>query len=312
MISFERCEDGQHRISVIDHGHGMSRDTVVNKWMVPSTSDKEDRGGRSPGGRIMQGRKGIGRYAASILGDRSASRNDDSLSGEKTTLYLQWKDFEDAAYLGDVAVLIETTPTDDPAGTMLVIAVDAERLAAWEGSQFAKLQFELRKLMPPFATIVTEQAFEVNLRTKDLPGVVDIDARVEPYPLVEYFDYSIAGKIGADGIGTLLYSQQKSRNTSTEEIPIELGKPTGCGELEIDIRVYDRDSASLDQLIRRGLMDDAGNYLGKLQARQLLNDYKRDRGVSERLPSKATRRSRIRLAQAQRTAHPSASSPDRE
>ena len=194
-------------------------------------------------------------------------------SGEKTTLYLQWEDFEDATYLGDVAILIETTLTDDPAGTALAIAVDEKRLTAWKDSQFAKLQFELRKLMPPFAAIATEQEFEVGLRIKDVPGVVDIDTRVEPYPLVEYFDYRIAGKIGADGTGTLLYAQQKSRSTSTEEIPIKLKAPTGCGELEIDIRVYDRDSASLDQLIRRGLMDDAGNYLGKLQARQLLNDY---------------------------------------
>ena len=127
--------------------------------------------------------------------------------------------------------------------------------------------------MPPFATIATEQAFEVILRIKDVPGVVDVDTHVEPYPLVEHFDYRIAGKIEAVGTGTLVYSQQKSRNPSTEEIPIGLGEPTGCGDLEIDIRVYDRDSASIDQLIRRGLRDDTGNYLGKLQARQLLNDY---------------------------------------
>ena len=73
-ISFEPSEDGGHRIAVSDHGHGMSRDTVINKWMVPSTSDKEDRGGRSPSGRTMQGRKGIGRYAASVLGRISCSR----------------------------------------------------------------------------------------------------------------------------------------------------------------------------------------------------------------------------------------------
>ena len=271
-ISFERGEDGQYRISVADHGHGMSRDTVINKWMVPSTSDKEDRKGKSPGGRTMQGKKGIGRYAASILG-KDLLLETTTPSGEKTTLYLLWGDFENADYLGDVEVLIETTEVEEPAGTTLLVGIDEERLAAWKDSQFDKLQFELRKLMPPFPTMATEQEFEVILRISDVPGVDDVCARVEPYPLVEHFDYKIAGSIEADGKGNLVYSQQKSRNASTEEIPIDLDGPTGCGELEIDIRVYDRDAASIEQLIKRGLKDDAGNYLGKLQARQLLNEY---------------------------------------
>ena len=271
-ISFERDGDGQYRIAVADHGHGMSRDTVINKWMVPSTPDKENRDGRSPGGRTMQGRKGIGRYAASILGTDLLLETTTSF-GEKTTLYLQWEDFEEADFLGDVQILIETTMVDEPAGTTLAIAVDEERLTVWKDSQFTKLQFELRKLMPPFSTMATEQAFDVILRVKDIPGVANVDTCVEPYPLVEHFDYRIAGTIEASGSGELLYSQQKARNASTEKILIELGVPTGCGHLELDVRVYDRDSASIEQLIRRGLVDDSGSYLGKLQARQLLNDY---------------------------------------
>lgn len=46
----------------------MSYDTIVNKWLVPSTDDKLKRK-RSPKGRILQGRKGIGRFAAMVLGD---------------------------------------------------------------------------------------------------------------------------------------------------------------------------------------------------------------------------------------------------
>ncbi len=271
-IVFERTEGGKYRITVADHGHGMTRDTVINKWMVPSTSDKEDRGGKSPGGRTMQGRKGIGRYATSILGTDLLLETVTE-GGEKTTLYLQWKDFEDAEFLGDVEILIETGVCEEPKGTTLAMAVEEERLTAWRESQFEKLQFELRKLMPPFPTMATEQAFDVVLRISDIPDVQDMDTSIEPYPLVEHFDYRIAGKIGADGRGNLTYSQQKSRNRTAEEIPLGLDGPSECGELEIDIRVYDRDSVSLDQLIRRGLKDESGNYLGKLQARRLLNDY---------------------------------------
>ncbi len=67
-------ENGQEKIikniNVIikDEGHGMDFDTVVNKWMVPSTDDKFYRS-VSPKGRIMQGKKGIGRYSASMIGN---------------------------------------------------------------------------------------------------------------------------------------------------------------------------------------------------------------------------------------------------
>ena len=271
-IAFERTETGEFRITVADHGHGMTRDTVINKWMVPSTSDKEDRAGKSPAGRTMQGRKGIGRYAASILGTDLFLETVIE-DGEKTTLYLQWGDFEEAEYLGDVEILIDTEASDEPKGTSLAITVEEDRLSAWRDSQFGKLQFELRKLMPPFSTMATEQAFDVVLRISGIPDVEDLDATIEPYPLVDHFDYRIAGKIGSEGQGSLVYSQQKSRNAPDEEIPFELGRPSGCGDLEIDIRVYDRDSVSIDQLIRRGLVDDSGDYLGKLQARRLLNEY---------------------------------------
>ena len=271
-ITFERTDGESYRIIIADHGHGMTRDTVTEKWMVPSTSDKQDRGGRSPGGRTMQGRKGIGRYAASILGEDLLLETT-TLAGQKTTLYLQWADFERAEYLGDVEILIETETVKQEAGTTLTICVDADGMAAWTDSQFDKLQFELKKLMPPFRTMATEEPFEVGLKISGVPGVAELDSQVKPFPVVEHFDYRIAGHVAADGTGSLTYSQQKSRNAPEEEIPIDLGKPSGCGKLDLDIRVYDREPASITQLIQRGLKDDAGHHLNKLQARQLLNEY---------------------------------------
>lgn len=272
IIAFERTGDRTYRISFVDHGHGMTRDTVINKWMVPSTRDKDERDGRSPGGRTMQGRKGIGRYAASILGRDLLLETTDP-SGETTTLYLEWGDFERAEYLGDVEILIETESARQEAGTTLTMALDEEGLAAWTESQFSKLQFELRKLMPPFSTMATEQTFSIMLRISGLPGVNDMNEQIEPFPLIEHFDYRIAGRLAESGTGSFVYSQQKSRNAIDEKIQIDLEEPSGCGELDIDIRVYDRDPASVEQLIQRGLKDARGKYLGKLQTRRLLNEY---------------------------------------
>src|SRR5438105_1376623 len=83
-------------ITINDDGHGMDYDTVIHKWMVPSTDDKLLRK-VSPGGRFMQGRKGVGRYAASMLGDDLLLETIDK-NGELTNLYLIWDDFESAKY----------------------------------------------------------------------------------------------------------------------------------------------------------------------------------------------------------------------
>ncbi len=258
-----------YSIIISDHGHGMSRDTVIKKWMVPSTRDKLDRR-TSPSGRVMQGRKGVGRYAASILGTDMLLETV-TAEGEKTMVYIAWKNFETAEYLDDVEILIETTEVSEPPGTQLTMEGDSELLAGWDEEQFKKLRFELKKLKSPVSAALSSDDFCINLKVEGFPGVEDITETIEPFPLFDLFDYKIAGKIGADGKGTLTYSSQKVRNTADESIPFDFGEPTGCGELDIDVRVYDRDKDAIDSLIGRGLQDEFGNYVGKLEARRLLN-----------------------------------------
>ncbi|MFX5980123.1 ATP-binding protein, partial [Acinetobacter baumannii] len=57
-------------IIIIDNGHGMDLDTFLHKWMVPSTDDKFIRKQSPSKNRMMQGRKGIGRYAVALLGNK--------------------------------------------------------------------------------------------------------------------------------------------------------------------------------------------------------------------------------------------------
>ena len=276
-IVFKASADRKHYSIIIeDHGHGMSRDTVINKWMVPSTDDKLKRR-KSPGGRIMQGRKGVGRYAASILGDDLLLET--VADSEKTTVYVEWSSFEKAQYLDEVEILVESEKTDLPSGTRLAITGGRELLTEWDQHQFNKLRFELKKLMSPVSSVLSgdeaKDTFRIHLRIENfLEGQEEIiDEDVEPYPIFDLFDYRIAGRIGADGKGILTYSLQKARNTTEEKIPFDFGGPTGCGELFFDIRVYDREKEAIESLIGRGLKDESGNYVGKLQARQLLNEY---------------------------------------
>lgn len=264
-----------YAIVITDHGHGMSRDTVIHKWMVPSTRDKLDRR-QSPSGRIMQGRKGVGRYAASILGTDLLLETV-TPEGEKTTLLVEWNTFEAATYLDDVEILIETAEVSEPSGTRLTMTGDGELLGEWNQKQFDKLRFELKKMISPVSAAISDELnddeFRISLEVDGFPDVQDVTETIEPYPIFDLFDYRITGRIGADGKGTLTYSLKKARNTTEEEIRIDAGGPTGCGELVFDFRVYDRDKEAIDSLIKRGLKGEDGNYVGKNQARQLLTVY---------------------------------------
>ncbi len=273
IVFLAKSDLSGYSIVINDHGHGMSRNTVINKWMVPSTRDKLDRR-KSPKKRIMQGRKGIGRYAASILGTDLLLETV-TPEGEKTTLLLEWKNFEEAQYLDDVEILIETAQVSEPSGTQLTMTGNSQLIEEWDKNQFNKLCFELKKLTSPVSTTISDKSdkFSIHLEIKGFPDIEDINETIKPYPIFDLFDYRISGEIGADGKGLLVYSQQRARNTTEEKISFDTGSPTNCGELVFDIRVYDREKEAIESLIRRGLKDESGNYVGKLQARQLLNDY---------------------------------------
>lgn len=275
-IEFKALDNlSKYSITISDHGHGMSRDDVINKWMVPSTSDKLDRR-ESPSGRKMQGSKGVGRYAASILGSNlflETVTNGDRDVDEKTTVYLEWEPFEDARYLDDVEIIVETEKTSESQGTRLTIEGNNEFLSEWGEKQFDKLREELKKLQSPMSTVLGDDEFCIKLTVSDFPEINDIKETIEPYPLFDIFDYKISGKINEDGKGKLTYSSKKARNTVEEEIPFDFEKDTGCGKLDIDIRVYDREAEAIDSLIKRGLTDESGKSIGKNQARNLLNTY---------------------------------------
>lgn len=259
-------------LKISDHGHGMSREDVINKWLVPST-DYKVRNRKSPRGRIMQGRKGIGRYAASILGDDLFLETVD-INGEKTSLYIDWSQFSKSQYLDQVSVLVESEMTQQKPGTTIIVQGSQEYLDEWSENQFKKLRFELKKLIPPEAENVFDDSFEILLKFHEFYSnqSEDLQEEISPYPILDLYDYRISGTLDANGIGVFSYSNNKIRNVSTDIINVNYGS-TLCGKLVIDIRVYDRDKDAIEQLINRGLKDEiTGDYVSKLEARQLLNE----------------------------------------
>lgn len=289
LLPFAKDEIKGIRVIIKDKGHGMSYDTVVNKWMVPSTNDKLERI-RSPKGRIMQGKKGIGRYSASIIGDDLVLQTIDD-KGDLTTLYLIWEHFERAKYLEDVDVLIENFSTTLKSGTEIIIIGDEGHLNEWNSKQIQTLKFELKKLIPPIDRIENKietdtDNFKIKLVLGNFPfeGLSNTTEDIEPYPLFELFDYRISGIVNDEGIANLKFENNRIENSPIEIIeqfkillnqnPSRKGEEFYCGEVNIDFRVFDRDPESIDGLIERGLKDPlTGNYVGRREARIILDTY---------------------------------------
>lgn len=271
IIFSKNIKENRLEITIKDHGHGMTTEDIITKWLVPSTDYKLDFH-TSPKGRIVQGRKGIGRYAASILGDDLKLETVDKL-GNETKLYIQWNELSKYKYLDQIKIPIKTKKTNKNSGTILTIRSKLSENQYWSNSSLNKLRFELKKLFPPKIDKTFNDDFKIILSfNKFFPNQEDNRSEIiQPYPILDFYDYRISTDISADGIGILKYENNRIKNNLIEEIPFDYGI-TGCGALSIDIRVYDRDKEALDQLISRGLKDETGTYLTKLQARQLLND----------------------------------------
>lgn len=281
------------RVEIKDEGHGMDKETVINKWMVPSTNDKLIRK-VSPSGRLMQGRKGVGRYAASVLGDDLLLETVDE-SGNLTTLYLIWDDFEKAKYLEDVNILIEHKRVSKQKGTDIIIVGDEKHLNDWNQKQIQNLRFELKKLIPPPIHEFLDEAnknnsFQISLElgTFNFDGQLRLESpntieNIDPYPLFELYDYRISGTVSETGLANLNFHNNRSGEApeTLKEFKIYLNQDASrrneqsyCGPLKIDFRVFDRDASSIDGLISRGLKDlSTGQYVGRREARLILDSY---------------------------------------
>lgn len=270
-IVFSRVNDGNIRIVIKDNGHGMTLDDIVYKWLVPSTDNKvENR--TTPSGRIMQGRKGIGRYAASILGN-SFKMETISKQGVRNTVEFEWSQFNEAAYLDSVGIKVHTESTTAMPGTILTMDGDTIQSEYWNDKTIKKLKFELKRLISPKED-KSDSDFDIVLSFENFYDDPDfnISEIIEAFPIIELFDYRISGRIDNNGQGTLLYECQKVSPSVKESIPFSYGKETKCGDLVFDIRVYDRESESIDTLIKRGLKDErTGAYVSKNEAKQLIN-----------------------------------------
>src|SRR5690606_25311213 len=284
-------------ISIKDDGHGMDFDTVINKWLVPATDDKLKRKVSKKGSRTLQGRKGIGRFAASILGQEMTLSPVDE-NGEKSEAVIDWRIFKTDEFLENIELLIEKKETQEPSGTdILIIAKDEKyeevaidengheeviekidaKISYWNRDTLNQLVSELRKLISPFDESI-EDKFKINLSFENSPfNDIDDNIKIETYPIIKYYDYRVSGTISDKGKANLLFENNVNPEVvQTEKIEktFEISESSNfCGEIKIDFRVFDREPEAIENLINKGLINPVSKVLmGKREARNQLNE----------------------------------------
>jgi signal transduction histidine kinase len=277
-------------IQLEDSGHGMSFDTVVNNWLVPATDDKFRRK-RSGNGRVLQGRKGIGRFSAAVLGERILLET--TQGGVTTSMILDMDELESIEYLDQLELDVSVENTGNENGTIIEIEKDnvstSDVQKIWTSKQLHKLLVELRSLISPedvykAASVqgykINYDAFDIKLIFQEFPidEYSNREIKILPFPVLDLYDYRIFGTVDEKGRAKLRFENQNIPSLPAEEFQLKITFDDELmdypGEIYIDLRVYDRDPDSIDNIIKRGLKDpDTGEYVGKQEARRILNEF---------------------------------------
>lgn len=263
-------------IKVIDDGEGMDFSTVTGPWLTPSTKSKVGRKFTTIKKRTLQGQKGIGRYAASVLGDELYLRT--TKDSEETSVLLDWRLFYKEKYLEDVDVLVDRRKLKGAvSGTVIEIYGDQHQLLYWGSDQVDALISDLRKLISPKGIEDESDVFNITLKIQNLPGIEFEDKRVieiEPYPVLDYFDYRIKGSVTESGNAKIVFINNKNNEKVKIEQQIYLESGEYCGNLKFDFKIIDKDSDSINRFIdfiaKKG--EAKGVSLGKHAARNLLTE----------------------------------------
>lgn len=259
-------------ISVLDDGHGMGENRIIDTWLEPATSFRRERCARS-GQRRVLGEKGIGRFAAAKLGDRMdlTSKADGC---EEVHLGIDWQDFNnDSKYLQDIELDLDvgTTGAFAVGGTVEHawraqpnISSDASNLPTtghgtlikvtglhnrWTSEQVKDVHRSLSMLVSPFAE---ERGIASNFKIcLDVPdGTGTRGGVVTSADLLKRHHYSLSAEIEASGTATVLLTLKDGRELEREFTVSHCddGAELKCGPFEIFLHVWDRDSESMSSL----------------------------------------------------------------
>jgi signal transduction histidine kinase len=247
-------------LTVTDDGCGMTLETVLGGWFEPGTIAKKQTL-RSPKGRLYQGAKGVGRFAAARLAKTLQMETRVKGAKEGVVVLLNWGRFDDNSYLDEVEIRYEVRPLPHlKHGTILTLTGLREK-KEWIETDFAALHERLSRLISPFDEI---KDFKIHLVIPDQP---ELTGEVEPHALTQRPKYKLEGKLDASGKfhGTVTADDKEIKKFKDHHLG-KKGEVVGCGGFDVEVRAWDRD--------RQGLAPYMLKFdLGLREFRQILDTY---------------------------------------
>lgn len=230
-------EEEQAYIEIVDDGFGMSLDTIENVWLRPATPNKIEKkrnnNTKSPKGRIIQGEKGIGRFAIHKLGEKielfSKAQDQDEIklemnfsdfNPENQNLFNQPTEYK---LLEEVSnnIYVNNPPEriQSKSGTIIRICNLRE---SWSDRDFDELYKNIQRLIPPIDKnaeslgINFVSDFNINLY-KD--GSLYTCEEVMTFnDVIERSQFTMIGKVSEDGILEFKYKSSSPFRTFESKI----------------------------------------------------------------------------------------------
>lgn len=269
-------------IEVLDNGSGMDTERIAETWLVPATDFRKGHK-RSPRGRRTLGEKGVGRFAAAKLADGLVLTSRPA-QGDEVTVTLKWSDFDQPdKYLDQIDIdwsvgesvrfapagaasrlwrdaweahvrgLKGSKPPKRPTGTRGTYLKMDGLSNSWDATTVSAVRRSLARLVSPFSDL-SAHPFTVIL---DLPPGLGAGGIVETPEELDKPHYRLEANVDTSGrvVGTI---QSKGSSKARKFKPFVLrdvgGDPHGdehplaCGPFSLNLRVWDRDAASLAPL----------------------------------------------------------------
>lgn len=274
MIRFhEPLDIGEGGLDVIDNGHGMSIETIRSSWMEPATLAKKRRTRSMQRDRRVLGEKGVGRFAASRLAEYLDVVTRASGADEEIRVHFDWHQFDDEQkYLDQVKVLwTESEPTDIcPDGTIQALWAEEDEpvpanamtqgtilqmrtlRTAWGEEQLRALRTGLSRLISPFLQGDQEEQKDEFRILLSLPDRFrHLAGHVEPPQALKRPHYVLECRVDAEGQYKLKLTARGEREQCvTDRFTFPDGHTPRCGPFSVELRVWDRDPTSMNDLAR--------------------------------------------------------------
>jgi signal transduction histidine kinase len=264
---------------IVDNGHGMSSEIINDQWMVIGTDVKEVNG-RSSGGRVVTGAKGIGRFALDRLGRESELFSGRDVAPPIVHWFVDWSDFEGAGKIvSDVSALLETEDQsltnvydqakltnllpnhlpNDKAATISYAVGTAIRIGllydTWDSTDSIRLKDTLASLLPPHERADFD-IFVYDHRAPTESGFID---NLPP----DQFDYRMNASVKADGTVSIKIERQEIDAGKIRPSVFEADAMKQPGFTQEDFeRGYFSYQTDLKRLLNLKEDEDPASYLG--------------------------------------------------